>query len=102
MPTCSSAKRKYRRASRVQETSPNCATSRNLRARKGQSPRGVIERYMAAENYLRQDFIGGMIDIARGMGITPQQIAQAYRTLSRPIKRPDPQGHQQPTTRGSG
>lgn len=44
----------------------------------GQSPREVIERYMQAEQYLRRDFVGGMTDIARGMGISPQQIAQAF------------------------
>ena len=43
----------------------------------GQSPREVIERYIGAEQHLRQDFLGGMIAIGQNMGYSPQQIAQA-------------------------
>ena len=64
-------------ASHSTPTSPSCATTRRWRARGGQSPREVIERYIGAEQHLRQDFLGGMIAIGQNMGYSPQQIAQA-------------------------
>lgn len=49
----------------------------DLARSQGQSAREVVERYIGAEQHLRQDFIGGMVNIGSGMGYTPQQIALA-------------------------
>ena len=70
----------------------------DLARSQGQSPREVIERYIGAENHLRQDFIGGMVNIGGGMGYTPQQIAlaMAQRYLGQSNGQ-TPDGYQQPS-----
>ena len=57
----------------------------------GQSPREVIERYIAAEQYLRQDFLGGMVAIGRTWA-SRRRSRRRSPAIFRPVKRPDPGG----------